>query len=122
MADQKCTKQSSLNRKDREKIFFIVPAKNKQNVFQKIRELETLGYRYLIVCGESINHPHIVYCPPKGKYDALNYGTKFIPHNAEVIAFNDADTEICNFHTLIPYFQSKDFTLIFTKVNVMKGP
>jgi threonyl-tRNA synthetase len=41
--------------------FFIIPARNQKNVQEKIVELEKMRVPYLIVCGERMNNPNIVY-------------------------------------------------------------
>ena len=43
------------------KPFFIVPARNQQSLEEKIMELEDMQVPYIIVCGEKMNHPRVVY-------------------------------------------------------------
>jgi len=43
------------------KLFFIVLARNRKNVEEKIMELEEMRVSYVIVCGEMVNHPNVVY-------------------------------------------------------------
>jgi len=104
------------------KVFFLVLARDRNHVDKKIRELEALGVPYLIVCGEKLNHPNVVYRKPRGKYDAINFGSKFIPEDVDVVALNDADTKIHNFEAALRCFNSKSAALIFARVSVKRGP
>gem|GEM_PF-3268613 len=57
----------------------MVLARDATNVPQKIAELQSLGIPYVIVCGEKVNHPNVVYREANGKWDAINFGAKYIP-------------------------------------------
>jgi cellulose synthase/poly-beta-1,6-N-acetylglucosamine synthase-like glycosyltransferase len=104
------------------KPFFLVLARDEKYVHEKIEELENLGMPYLIVCGQELNHPNIVYREPKGKYDAINFGFRFIPTNTDVVVLNDVDTRIRNFEAALRWIDSKDVALVFAKVCVREGP
>jgi cellulose synthase/poly-beta-1,6-N-acetylglucosamine synthase-like glycosyltransferase len=104
------------------RVFFIVLARDASAVNKKARELDNLGYPYLIICGERVKHPNVVYREPKGKYDAVNFGLKFIPSHTDVVAFNDVDTEIHNFEEALRILQNENISLIFVKVRVPHGP
>jgi len=104
------------------KPFFLVFARDENYVDEKIAELKQLGVPYLIVCGERLNHPDVVYQKAKGKYDALNFGAGFIPKNTDVVALNDVDTKINNFQAALPYFDSNGVALVFVRVSVKEGP
>jgi hypothetical protein len=67
------------------KLFFIVPARDKRYVTEKIMELERLRVPYIIVCGERVNHPRVVYRAPIGKYDAVNFGAALMPKDVNII-------------------------------------
>lgn len=103
-------------------LFFIVPAKTSDQIVPKITELEGLGWPYIIICGERVEHPHVVYRPAKGKYDALNYGVTLLPADADIIVFNDVDTKIHNFRSLLPLTTRPDLGVVFTRVQVANGP
>jgi len=103
------------------KLFFLVLARDKKCVEEKIRELSKLNVPYLIVCGERINHPNIKYRAPKGKYDAINFGANLVP-DVDVVALNDVDTKIRNFDAALHRFQSEKAGLLFVKVRVRTGP
>jgi cellulose synthase/poly-beta-1,6-N-acetylglucosamine synthase-like glycosyltransferase len=84
-------------------------------------ELENMRVPYLIVCGERIDHPKVVYREARGKNDAINFGNQFIPKNADVIVLNDVDTRIHNFeHALSHLYDGAD--LVYCRVNVARGP
>jgi cellulose synthase/poly-beta-1,6-N-acetylglucosamine synthase-like glycosyltransferase len=102
-------------------IFFIIPARNKENVKEKIMELENLKVNYIIVCGEKLNHKNVVYRPPKGKWDAINFGSQFVPRNVNVVVLNDVDTVIHNFEHALSHLND-EADIVYCKVNVLKGP
>ena len=89
---------------------------------EKINELSGLRLPYLIVCGEKLNHPGVVYREARGKYDAINFGAKLIPEEAETVALNDVDTKIHNFRAALNQFTQTKATLLHTKVIVREGP
>jgi cellulose synthase/poly-beta-1,6-N-acetylglucosamine synthase-like glycosyltransferase len=100
----------------------LVLARDERHVDEKIRELKSLGVPYLIVCGKKINHPNVVYREPRGKYDAINFGVRFVPENADVVILNDVDTKINNFQAALQHFKCKEIALVFAKVSVKQGP
>jgi hypothetical protein len=104
------------------RVFFVVLARDSCGIVGKIRELDGLGYPYLVVCGEKLEGANILYRPPKGKYDAMNFGLNFVPSDTDVIAFNDVDTEIHNFDGAVDLFKDEKVSLAFVKVNVREGP
>jgi cellulose synthase/poly-beta-1,6-N-acetylglucosamine synthase-like glycosyltransferase len=102
-------------------LFFIVLARDQRHVREKIMELEDMQVPYLIVCGERINHPKVVYREARGKWDAINFGSQFIPKDADVVVLNDVDTRIHNFeHALSHLYDGID--LVYCRVNVARGP
>lgn len=103
------------------KIFFIVLARNEKHVKQKIEELKCLGVPYLIVCGQKLNLPNLVYRAPNGKYDAINFGFGLIPPDTDVVILSDVDTRIVNFEAAARLFCSPIVDLVFVRVNV-HGP
>ena len=104
------------------KPFFLVLARDDKYVYEKIEELKSLGVPYLIVCGRSLNHPNVVYQNPKGKYDAINFGFRFIPEDTDVVVLNDVDTKIRNFEAAMRWFRSEDVALVFVRVCIKEGP
>jgi cellulose synthase/poly-beta-1,6-N-acetylglucosamine synthase-like glycosyltransferase len=103
------------------KPFFIVSARNQQNVEKKIIELENMQVPYIVVCGERVNYPNVVYRKAKGKWDAINFGSQFVPRDADVIVLNDVDTRIHNFEHALSHLNN-DADIVYCKVNVPKGP
>ena len=102
--------------------YFLVLARDKRHVEQKIEELSRLKMPYLIVCGEKLNHPRVVYRPAIGKFDAINFGAKLIPKDVDVVAMNDVDTKIHKFNIALCQFMQKKAAILFTKVIVREGP
>jgi len=103
--------------------FFLVLARDEKHVTDKIEELNILGMPYLIVCGsQNLEHPNIVYREPQGKYDAINFGFKFIPRDTDVVVLNDVDTKINNFEAASQLFRFNDVNLVFARVCVKEGP
>jgi cellulose synthase/poly-beta-1,6-N-acetylglucosamine synthase-like glycosyltransferase len=104
------------------KLFFLVLAKDEKHVDEKIEELKNLGVPYLIICGRHLNHPNVLYRKPQGKYDAINFGARFVPEFADVVVLNDVDTKIHNFQAALHYFNSEELALVFVRVFVRNGP
>jgi hypothetical protein len=102
-------------------VFFIVPARNGRCVPEKIRELEELEVPYVIVCGERMNRRNIVYREAKGKWDAINFGSRFVPEEADVVVLNDVDTRIRNFEHALSHLKG-GADIVYCKVSVSKGP
>lgn len=106
---------------DTEKPFFIIPARNKKYLFQKITELEFMDVPYLIVCGEKVNHPNVVYHENAGKWDALNFAFSMLPDWVKIVVLNDVDTKIQNFESALSLLTSS-VQLVYCKVIVPFGP
>lgn len=104
------------------KLFFLVLARDIKHVDHKIRELENLGILYKIICGERLSHPNVIYRVPKGKYDAINFGTSLIPKDVDIVIMNDVDTTIHNFHLALPYLKDEKVALVFGTEMVKEGP
>jgi cellulose synthase/poly-beta-1,6-N-acetylglucosamine synthase-like glycosyltransferase len=104
------------------KLFFMVLARDKEHVMEKIQELRKLGVPYTIICGERLNCPNVIYRAPKGKYDAINFGERFIPEDIDIVVLNDVDTRIHNFCILSQYFKSEKVALTFATEWVRTGP
>ena len=103
-------------------LFFVVLARDCEHVTEKVRELESLGFSYLIVCGENLDLPHVLYRTPKGKYDAMNFGAQNLPKDVRTIAFNDVDTKIHNIEAAVREFRTTGASLLFVKLRVKEGP
>jgi len=102
-------------------LFFIVLARDQKYVKEKMMELENMRVTYLIVCGEEMDHPNIVYREARGKWDAINFGSQFTPKDINVVVLNDVDTRIHNFeHALSHLNDGAD--LVYCRVKVTKGP
>lgn len=104
------------------RLFLIVLARDGGYVEDKIDELEKLGVPYKIVCGERLSHPNVVYRPPKGKYDAINFAASLIPEDADTIIMNDVDTVIHNFNLALRYLKDEKVALVFATEMVKEGP
>ena len=100
----------------------MVLARDEKYVDEKIEELKVLGMPYLIVCGRNLDHPNVVYREPRGKYDAINFGFRFIPEDTDVVILNDVDTKIRNFEAALRWVQSEDVAFVFVRVCVKEGP
>lgn len=103
-------------------MFFLVLARDKTHVFDKIKELEGLGVQYKIVCGERIEHPNVVYQFPRGKYAAINFGLSLIPSEVEIVVMNDVDTRIHKFSLALEGFHDPDVGIVFGAELVNMGP
>jgi cellulose synthase/poly-beta-1,6-N-acetylglucosamine synthase-like glycosyltransferase len=104
------------------KLFFLVLARDRAHVFDKIKELESLGVDYRIICGERLIHPKVVYQYPKGKYAAINFGASLLTSEMDVVIMNDVDTQIHNFDLALQYFADPSVGLVFGTEFVKEGP
>lgn len=102
-------------------VFFIVSARTAEAVNDKIKELKLLGYPFVVVCGEKTNIPNVVYREKKGKYDAINYGAKFLNNETKVVCLNDVDTRIINFENALEKIQGNIAALVFCKLKLKCG-
>jgi hypothetical protein len=101
--------------------FFIVSARNREHLDAKIAELEKMNVPFLVVCGEKVDHPRVVYRENAGKWDAINYAVSFLPEDSNIVVLNDVDTEIHGFENAISDLDS-DADLVYCKVQVHSGP
>ena len=101
--------------------FFIVPARNRKHLDEKIAELEEMNVPFLIVCGEKVDHPNVLYHENAGKWDAINFAASFLPEEANVVVLNDVDTKIYNFENALSDLNS-GFDLVYCRVHVNSGP
>lgn len=102
------------------KPFLLILARDERYVDEKIKELKSLSLPYLIVCGKKLNHPNVVYREPAGKWDAINFGAKLVPEEADVVALNDVDTKIHNLEHALHELERAD--LVYCRVEVAEGP
>jgi hypothetical protein len=101
--------------------FFIVSARSQKNLEIKIGELQKMDVPFIVVCGEKLDHPNVVYRKINGKWDAINYASAFVPEETNVIVLNDADTQIHNFKNALISL-NKSNNLVYCRVKVPKGP
>jgi len=104
------------------KPFFLILARDKRYVEEKIVELERLSVPYIIVCGERLNHPNVPYQAPRGKYDAINFAATLIPKDVNTVILNDVDTKIRNLNIALQRFEEEDLDLLFATERVTSGP
>jgi cellulose synthase/poly-beta-1,6-N-acetylglucosamine synthase-like glycosyltransferase len=52
----------------------------------------------------------------------MNFGLKFVPPTADVVVFNDVDTEIHNFEAALKVIEDPRISMVFAKVKVSEGP
>jgi hypothetical protein len=104
--------------------FFVVMARDRSFVKEKTVELESLGVPFIIVCGENINQPNVVFRAPIGKYDAINFvlQANLIPKNATIVAFNDVDTKIRGFNSMLQRFADPKVGIAYATELVKDGP
>jgi len=104
------------------KLFFVVFARNRKYVTEKIKELEGLNVPYVIVCGDRVNHPKVIYRAPRGKYDAVNFSECLIPQDADLVAFNDVDARLSDFGPMLNHFGDSRVAIVFAPELVIAGP
>lgn len=103
-------------------LFFLVPARDGKHVHHKIEELKDMNVPFTIICGENVSSPAIIHRKPRGKYDAINYGSELVNDNTEIVCLNDVDTTIYNFERALSLFNNQNVDLVFCKVIVTNGP
>ena len=107
---------------DKSDILFVVLARTRAGVAEKTLELEKLGLSFIVICGEKINRPNVIYRQSKGKFDAINFAAKFIDKTVKIVCLNDVDTKLFNFSKALEAFRRTNEGLLFCKVRVDSGP
>ncbi len=102
--------------------FIIVPARNQDYVGRKLQELNRIGLPFIIICGENLRRPRVLYRKASGKWDAINYGAKFIPTHTDLVILNDVDTKIYHLDRALDLMSSSEIDVAFCKVRVTSGP
>lgn len=105
-------------------LFFVVLARDRSFVAEKLKELNDLGLPFVVICGEKIHQPSVVHRAPVGKYDAINSALLDgkIPEGTKIVAFNDVDTRIIEFEKMLGYFKNPRVGIVFAAELVNKGP
>ena len=107
---------------DKSEICFIVSARTHEGVKEKAAELKKIGAPFIIVCAEKMDYPNVIYRPKKGKFDALNFASKFVQENTKIICLNDVDSKIFNFEKALQKMIDNKAGLVFCKIKVDSGP
>ena len=102
------------------RVFFLVPARDGSRVESKVRELESMGYPYVVVCGADVSLPGVVHRTPIGKWDAINFGSRLVPQDADIVAINDVDTTIHDLGRALEMARRCD--LVYCAVDTGGGP
>jgi cellulose synthase/poly-beta-1,6-N-acetylglucosamine synthase-like glycosyltransferase len=102
------------------KVFFVVLARDSRHVERKASELEGMGLPFVVICGEKVDHPKVVHREPRGKWDAINFGSMFVPDDADAVALNDVDTEVHGLEHALSHLEEAD--LVYCRVGVTGGP
>lgn len=84
-------------------------------------ELDEMKVSFLIVCGEKVRHPNVIFREARGKWDAINFAAQFVPKGADVIVLNDVDTRMHNLGYALFHLNTK-VDLVYCGVNLSKGP
>jgi len=101
-------------------VFFLVLARDGAHVMEKIEELEGMRVPFVVVCGSKVEHPSVAYREPRGKWDAINFGARFVPGDADAVALNDVDTRVHGLEHALSHLEEAD--LVYCRVNVAGGP
>ncbi len=104
------------------KLFFLVFARDGSLVHQKVEELQRLRVSYVVVCGEKTPDDKVVYREPRGKYDAINFGFRFVPKDKDILALHDVDAKIYGLENMLDHFSSERVGLVYAKPLVYEGP
>lgn len=103
-------------------VSFIVLARTQEGVTEKTSELKNLGVPFVVICGEKMNHPGVIFRQKKGKFDAINYAAKFVSENTKIVCLNDVDNKIYNFEKALKKMIDAQVGLVFCKIKVDSGP
>jgi len=106
----------------RDEIFFLVFARDSNYIKEKIGELKELKVPFKVICGERVRMENVIYRPPRGKYDAINFGARLVPKDIKLVVLNDVDTRIHGLEHILYYFQEKDIALAFGMPLIREGP
>jgi hypothetical protein len=98
----------------------VVLARDSRHVERKASELEGMGLPFVVICGEKVDHPKVVHREPRGKWDAINFGSMFVPDDADAVALNDVDTEVHGLEHALSRLEEAD--LVYCRVGVTEGP
>ena len=107
---------------ERQKVFFVVLARDRRYVKEKIEELEGLNVLYTVICGERIDHPKVVYRPPRGKYDAINQSLNLIPGDTDTVIYNDVDTRVIDYKPLLKHLKDEKVAITYAPELIIEGP
>jgi hypothetical protein len=102
------------------KVFFLVLARDGALVGSKVRELESYGFPYTVVCGEEMGMDGVVFRKAMGKWDAVNFGCGLVPDDVDVVAINDVDTQIHQLDKALGLVSR--FDLVYSAVRPEAGP
>ena len=86
----------------------------------KLKDLKSYGIPYLVVCGERFDAPGVEYREALGKWDALNFGYRFIPEDTDIVMINDVDTVIHRLDFALGL--ASKFDLVYCAVRPGEGP
>lgn len=89
-------------------------------VDEKVRGLNAYGFQYVVVCGERLEMPGVIYREAIGKWDAINFGYQFVPQDTDVVAINDVDTTIHQLDFALAL--ASKFDLVYCAVKPDEGP
>jgi hypothetical protein len=92
-------------------VFFLVLARDGAHVMEKIEELEGMRVPFVVVCGSKVEHPSVAYREPRGKWDAINFGAKLVPSDADAVALNDVDTEVHGLEHALSHLEEADLSI-----------
>ena len=104
------------------KVHALVLARDKSHVHDKIHELERIKIPFTVICGDDLRDERVHQRSPRGKYDAINFGSRFIPEDTDIVLMNDVDTSIFNLSPSLIHFRDLRTGLVFARVRVGSGP
>lgn len=102
---------------------FLVFARDKEGVREKIDELSSYGYPVKVICGEEMSSESedVYYREARGKWDAINYSKNLLRKEYDPVILNDVDTEIHNLGFALEKIR-QGMDLVYCKVRVKEGP
>ncbi len=82
--------------------------------------MESIGIPFIVICGERFDDSHVIQRSPIGKWDAINFGYRFIPEDTDIVIINDVDTSIHRLDSA--QAMATTYDLVYCAVKPEEGP
>lgn len=100
-------------------VFVIVLDKTGRFIEYYLNFLRKIGASFIIISGAKHQDGTVIYRDPRGKYDVINYSLKFIPNNASIVIFLDADVIEPPIEECVRVFRENGLDLAFPALEIL---